>query len=281
MKPSWRIFMKACKACGLENRDEAKFCRGCGSPLPQKKAAPVDPKKEKAAKKFWTVLMISLAVTAVIGMVVRGKLSEINKKKVINQYTTKYEIQDDMALGTVTDKVFFLQSLGWNMTQSDIKRVFPYAVDSTDPDFTASMTVAQVEFKVPLPHADFMSLGLYNGRLYAVKYEFGALEKFESQQLKVPDKDEIMYGRFRGLYKTFTKLYGKPAYEKNDVKSYGVIEGIKLVKAGKMPTGKPSNIYIYWNVGYTKVELVFFGNGRKVHLTARFLYTPVWDVVGK
>ena len=26
-----------CKACGKENRDEAKFCSGCGSPLKKKK----------------------------------------------------------------------------------------------------------------------------------------------------------------------------------------------------------------------------------------------------
>ena len=134
---------------------------------------------------------------------------------------------------------------------------------------------------MPIPHADFMSLGLYNGRLYAVKFEFGALEHFEAQQLKVPNKDEIMFGRFRGLYKVFTKLYGKPAYEKNDVKKYAMLEGIRLVKAGKMDSGAPSNIYAFWDMGDTKVELVFFGNGTKVHLTVRFLYTPVWNLIGK
>lgn len=273
--------MKTCKACGLENRDEAKFCRGCGSPLPQAKAAPRDLKKEQSAKKFWTGMLIGLSVIVVAGIAVRAKISEYTKLQVINANTTKYEAADDMAFGAIKPSAFFLQSLGWNMTAADIKAVFPYAVDAADPDFTASMTVAQAEFKVPVPHADFMSLGIYNGRLYAVKYEFGALPQFEAQQLKVPNKDEIMYGRFRGLYKTFTKLYGKPAYEKNDIKKYAALEGVKLVKAGKMKTGAPSNIYIYWNVGNTKIELVFFGNGKKVHLTARFLYIPVWDLVGK
>lgn len=273
--------MKVCKACGLDNRDEAKFCSGCGSPLPQRKEIPGDLKKEKAAKKVWTNLIIGLAIAGIIGGAIKAKMSEYARIGVINEYTSKYESADDMAFGTVTSKAFYLQSLNWNMTAADIRKVFPYAVDGADPDFTASITVAQAEFKVPVPHAVFMSLGLYNGRLYAAKFEFGALEHFEAQQLKVPDKDERMYGRFKGLYKSFTKLYGSPAKEKNDIKKYSVLEGVKLVKAGKTASGAPSNIYNYWDVGDTRIELVFFGNGVKVHLTVRYLYMPVWDIVGK
>jgi hypothetical protein len=273
--------MKTCKACGLDNRDEAKFCRGCGSPLPQKKEAPRDLKKEKAVKKFWTNLMIGLAAAGLVGLAISSKLSGYEKIRVVNEYASKFDKSDDMAFGTVTPKAFYLQSLGWNMTAADIKALFPYAVDSSDPDFLASMTVAQGEFKVPIPHANFMSLGLYNGRLYAVKFEFGALEQFEAQQLKVPNKDEILFGRYRGIYKTFTNLYGRPVKEKNEVGRMPVLEGIKAVKAGKLSSGAPSNIYIFWDVGNTRVELVYFGDGKQAHLTVRYLYIPVWNVVGK
>lgn len=273
--------MKVCKACGVENRDEAKFCRSCGSPLPQVKIAPRDIKKEQAAKKFWGGVMAGLFVLILAAVLINSKMSEYRKMKIVSQYAGKYEKADDMAFGTVKPAAFYLQALNWNVTAADIKKVFPYATDTSDPDFSSSMNVAQPEFKVPVPHANFMSLGLYDNRLYAVKFEFGALEQFEAQQLKVPDKDEIMFGRFKGLYKSFTQLYGAPRYEKNDARKYKVLEGIKHVKAGKMPSGAPSNIYIYWDVGDTRVELVFFGNGKKVHLTVRFLYMPVWNIVGK
>ncbi len=265
----------------MENRDEAKFCRGCGSPLPRKKTAPVDAAKVAAVRKFWIRFFIIAGAAGLIGGIILGRLSRATKLEVIKQYTSKYKTADDMAFGTVKPVAFYLEGLNWNVTVADIKNVYPYAVDGKDPDFEGGMTVQQGEYKTPIPHADFMSLGIYNGRLYAVKFEFGALERYEAQQLKVPNKDQIMYGRFRGIYNIFKKLYGEPAFEKNEAKKFEVLEAISLVKSGKMKTGAPSNVYIYWDVGDTRAELVFFGTGRKLHLTVRFLYMPVWKAVGK
>ncbi|HRU38758.1 MAG TPA: hypothetical protein P5511_02680, partial [Candidatus Goldiibacteriota bacterium] len=210
-----------------------------------------------------------------------GKLDEINKKNTVTKYASLYEKADDMAFGTVKPASFFLQSLFWNMNTAEIKAVYPYATESKDPDFESSMTVLQGEYKVPVPHADFMSLGIYNGKLYAVKFEFGAQEVFEAQQVKIPNKDEIMYGRFKGLYSVFNRLYGKPAFEKNEAKKVAVLDAIKMVKSGRTKSGAPSNVYVYWDVGDTRVELVFFGTGKKVHLTVRFLYMPVWKIAGQ
>ncbi|HRU39507.1 MAG TPA: zinc-ribbon domain-containing protein, partial [Candidatus Goldiibacteriota bacterium] len=66
--------MRICKACGAENRDEAKFCRGCGSPLPQVKAPARDLKKEQEVKRFWSMFMAGVLAFIVIALLTKGKL---------------------------------------------------------------------------------------------------------------------------------------------------------------------------------------------------------------
>jgi len=58
-------------------------------------------------------------------------------------------------------------------------------------------------------------------------------------------------------------------------------EAIKTIKDGKLKNGIPSNIYKAWELGATKAELVFFASKRKLHLTVRYLYLPVWNRIGK
>jgi hypothetical protein len=281
-KKIWRSGkMKTCKACGVENRDEAKFCRGCGSPLPVKKITPRDTAKEAAVKKFWARALVIAGVAAIAAAVVVNKMSQYTKLEVVKKYTVKYETSDDMVFGAVKPAAFYLEGLSWNMTVQNIKNIYPYAADGKDPDFVSSMTVQQTEYKVPLPHADFMSLGINNNRLYAVKFEFSALDQYQAQALKVPNRDEIMYGRFRGMYNSFTRLYGTPSFEKNDIKKYEIFEALRMVRDGKMETGAPSNVYVTWDLGQTKAELVLFGANDKIHLTVRYLYMPVWKDVGK
>jgi len=194
---------------------------------------------------------------------------------------TKYAGADDRVFGTVKPGGFKLEGLSWNMTKDEIRRVYPYAAESKDPDFLNSLSVSQHDLVVFIPNAKFMSLGLANEKLYAVKFEFGPMEEAPRQQLKIPNKDEIMYGRFRGLYKKFRELYGPPSYEKFEVRDMELIKMIKTVKRGELKSGAPSNIYVTWIVGDTKAELVMFGSGNELHLTIRFLYLPVWELVGK
>ena len=268
-----------CKACGTLNREEAKFCRSCGSPLPVAKKALTakELQHQKQIQKFWYAFAGSLVVLAVIAVVI---LAGIKKNQSINaakEYTEKYMTADDRAFGTIKPGAFLLEGASWKMTISDIKRSFPYATDSNDPDFKASMMISQAQFLTPIPHANFMSLGIYRGMLYAVKFEFGENEKFESQQFKVPNKDEIMYGRFMGLYGAFKKLFGNPSYEKNEISMMPLSEKLKVVKRGSLSDGKPSNAYIAWSIGDTKAELAFFGYGGKLHLTVRFLNDQLWN----
>jgi hypothetical protein len=167
------------------------------------------------------------------------------------------------------------------MSIDEIRRIYPYMIDSKDPDFVSSWTINQTDYRVPIPHADFISIGVYNGYVYAFKLEFGPMPEFQSQMLKVPNKDEIMYGRFRGLEKMFVELYGPPAFDKDEVKGMELEEAIKTVKSGRLKNGMPSNIYKFWELGPTKAELVFFTTQKRLHLTVRYLYLPVWSRIGK
>jgi hypothetical protein len=141
--------------------------------------------------------------------------------------------------------------------------------------------VNQSDFKSPLPHANFMSLGIYDDKLYAIKYEFGESAEFQRQVIKIPDAEAILYGRYEGLKKVFTAALGRPAFLKEEAAAYPLHKRLGLIKEEKLPDGKPSNIYMYWTSGDTKTELVLFGSGGKMHLTVRFLYIPVWNIVGK
>jgi hypothetical protein len=167
------------------------------------------------------------------------------------------------------------------MSIEDVKKIFPYIVESKDPDFISSWTINQTDYRVSIPHADFISIGVYNNYVYAFKLEFGPMPEFQSQMLKVPNKDEIMYGRFRGLEKIFKELYGPPSFEKDEIKEMELSEAIKTIKSGRLKNGMPSNIYMFWELGQTKAELVFFSNQKRLHLTVRFLYLPVWNRIGR
>lgn len=267
-----------CKACGAPNREEAKFCKSCGSPLAvvDKKISQKEIEHMKNIKKFWTVLLMSLGVLLLAAFLVLFEIKKAKAVSVAKEYTEKYLLADDRAFGTVKPGDFLLEGMSWKMSEADIKRNFSYATASNDPDFKQSMMISQGQFLTPIPHANFMSLGIYNGMLYAVKFEFGENEKFEGQQFQVPNKDEIMYGRFMGLFTLFKKLYGEPVLEKNEIKTMPLSEKIKMVKKGVLSDGKPSNAYIAWSLNGTKAELALFGYDDKLHLTVRFLNEKLW-----
>jgi len=270
---------RTCNACGAMNREDAKFCKNCGSPLPaiSRKLTQKEIEHVKQIKKFWIMLISSLGVLLIAALFTLSGMKNAKALGVAKEYTEKYLTADDRAFGTIKPGNFLLEGMSWKMSEADIKRNFSYATDSNDPDFKRSMMISQAQFLTPIPHANFMSLGIYNGMLYAVKFEFGENEKFESQQFKVPNKDEIMYGRFIGLYTVFKKLFGDPSYEKNDIKAMPLAEKISRIKNGVLSDGKPSNSYMAWSLGGTKAELAFFGYDGQIHLTVRFLNEPLWN----
>lgn len=272
---------KVCKACKTENRDEANFCRNCGSPLPKKKDIMIDKNRIKKIREFWKNVSIIAGVIFIILFFIFKRVESNNKLEIYKSYLTKYNREDDQAFGAISEDKFIFQSLSWGMSIEEIKRIFPYIVESRDPDFISSYLINQTDYKIPIPHANFISIGVYNGYVYAFKLEFGPLPEFQTQMLKVPNMDEIMYGRFRGLEKIFRELYGPPSFEKDEIKKMELQEAIKTVKAGRLKNGMPSNIYLFWKLGRTKAELVFFSSKKKLHLTVRYLYLPVWDRIGR
>jgi hypothetical protein len=270
---------RKCNACGEINRGDAKFCKSCGSPLPAVKARMTQQElaHEKQVKKFWLTLVVSFAVVITASVFLMRYMDRQKGLAVAKEFSEKYLNDDDMAFGTIKPGAFVFEGLIWGMGISDIKRVYPYCTDSNDPDFKQSLMSTQHDLKTQIPHANFMSLGLYNGKLYALKFEFGENEKFESQQLKIPHKDDIMYGRFTGIYEMFRKLYGEPAFEQYPEKMLDVRTKIATIKSGELSDGKPSNVYAAWDLKDTKAELAFFGYEGKLHLTIRFLSEPLWD----
>jgi hypothetical protein len=268
-----------CNSCGALNREEAKFCKSCGSPLPviKRKLTQKEIDHEKQMKKFWLTVLSAFAACVVVGILILGQVQKSKSIAVAKEYTEKYLNADDRAFGTIKPGDFLLEGMSWKMSLNDIKRNFSYATVSNDPDFKQSMMISQAQFLTPIPHANFMSLGIYNGMLYAVKFEFGENEKFETQQFKVPNKDEILYGRFMGLYTTFKKLFGEPVIDEEGIKLMELSEKLKTIKSGTLGNGKPSNVYVAWNLNGTKAELAFFGFDDKLHLTVRFLNMPLWN----
>jgi hypothetical protein len=271
---------RKCNACGEINRGDARFCKSCGSPLPAIKVKMTQQElaHEKQVKKFWLTLVVSFAVVATASVFLMNYMDRQKGLAVAKEYSEKYMNDDDMAFGTIKPGAFVFEGLIWGMGINDIKRVYPYCTDTNDPDFKQSLMSTQHDLKTQIPHANFMSLGLLNGKLYALKFEFGENEKFESQQLKIPHKDEIMYGRFTGIYEMFRKLYGEPAFEQYPEKLMDVRTKIATIKSGELSDGKPSNVYLAWDLKDTKAELAFFGYEGKLHLTIRFLSEPVWDM---
>lgn len=275
--------MKVCKACGLDNRGNANFCASCGSPLPRtgkKEAYKTDARHRKAVMRFWLIVSAVIVVLGAAGFAVMSYFESESKEQALKKYSEIYRKADEIVFASVTDDAFGLMGLGWGMNAGQIKMVYPHSVDSRDPDFVSAIAVNQGEFKVQVPHANFMSLGMYDGRLYAVKFEFGPTKVFKSEALKIPNIDERIYGRFVGLLDVFVRLYGRPLFAKDELKDAPAHEKIKHIKAG-MVKGRPSNIYYFWEKGRTRVELVLFGHSDRLYLTTRFLYIPVWDRKGK
>lgn len=272
---------KKCKSCGMDNREEAKFCASCGAPLSVIKNKPVKKPASPAAIKFRIILAVSLLVAAAVMVVVMSKVKEAAQLKTVEATKAQFEAQDAAVFSGITAEDFTHQLLKWQVTTNVIKQVYQYAKDSDDPDFMFSMMVSQPDFREKLPHANFLSLGIYDNKLYAVKYEFGETEEYLRQVVKVPDGEAVLYGRYLGLRKVFEKLFGRPSFVKEDIKKYPLKERLQYLKKGKDNQGNSSNIYITWDLGKTKAELVMFGSGEKAHLTVRFLYMPVWDIVGK
>ena len=270
---------RKCNACGELNRGDARFCKNCGSPLPaiKVKLTQQELAHEKQVKKFWRNMIIGLAVVAVAGYFLMFYINRAKAASTAEQYSTKYLSADDMAFGTIKPGAFVFEGLTWGMDINDLKRIYPYAIASNDPDFKQSLMVEQHDLKTQIPHANFMSLGLYNGKLYALKFEFGENEVFADQQLRIPFKDDIMYGRFTGLYTIFKKFFGDPAVEQYPEKSMELRKKIAVIKSGAMPDGSPANGFAGWILKDTKAELAFFGYDGKLHLTIRFLNEPLWD----
>jgi cbb3-type cytochrome oxidase subunit 3 len=276
---------KICRSCGAENRDTAVFCSSCGVPLPADKKNTTGKIAQKAGNsatgKFWLTVLSILLFLGVIAYLITSKLKESGELKTTAEMAEKYDAQDQQTFEAIAGKGFSLMMLKWNMSAAAIKKIYPYMKDSTDPDFALSSMVNQSDFKSPLPHANFMSLGIYDDKLYAIKYEFGESAEFQRQVIKIPDAEAILYGRYEGLKKVFTAALGRPAFLKEEAAAYPLHKRLGLIKEEKLPDGKPSNIYMYWTSGDTKTELVLFGSGGKMHLTVRFLYIPVWNIVGK
>ncbi len=273
-----------CKSCGTENRDGAKFCRSCGAPLKRKKKrekAPAGAKISRKAKNFWVGVLAAVVLIGAVVFFISEKRSYYHAVEVYNQYKLKYTDTDKRVFSGAAGETFKFEGLSWNITRQAVKKVYPYSSASDDPDFVESMLVSQREMREPVPHAKFMSLGLANDMLYAIKLEFGPVAEAQRQELKVANSEEKMYGRFAGLYSAFRDIFGPPSFEKYEVKGMPLNKLLRTVKRGALASGKPSNIYITWRSGYTKTELVFFGSGGKLHLTVRFLYMPVWKLVGE
>ncbi|MEI7542381.1 MAG: zinc ribbon domain-containing protein [bacterium] len=271
---------RKCNACGKINREEAKFCNGCGSPLPviRRELTPKELEHMKQIKKFFFGMFAVIGLLIVVGVFIFLQMKKAKDAETVSAYSIKFLTSDAKAFGAINQNNFLLEGMSWKMTAADIMKKFPYTKETNDPDFSSSMAILQAQFLAPLPHANFMSLGIYNGKLYAVKFEFGENESFQGQRVENPNKDEILYGRFLGLYTVFKNLFGDPALEKNDSKLLPIEERFSAIKKGVLPNGKPSNSYITWSLGGTKAELALFGYAGSMHLTVRFLNEQLWNL---
>jgi len=270
--------MVICKACGTENRDEAKFCSSCGVPLPQKKE---QSKKGQAAhvstfRSFWMPIFTVAAIIGIGGYFIFHQIDSGRKIEVYKDFSEKYLNQDELAFAGVDVKTKnLIEGLAWDMKSADLKKIYPFAKEAKDPDFVGSFFVGQEQLKTMIAHANFMSLGMFDDKLYGVKFEFGATEKSTSQAIEVPNNDIIIYARFEGLYKALKLLYGQPTVARDNVEKLPLLKRPELVKSGA------DNIYVFWAIGNTKLEIVLFGFQDQLKLTLRLLYMPVWSTMGK
>jgi|GEM_PF-1157091 hypothetical protein len=278
---------RTCKACGVSNRDDAKFCKSCGSPLPAVKQADIEKEKEhkKNASRFWRTASAIFAAVCVIVFFIYKSADSVRKDSIAREYSSKNIQTDTKTFSGIKPERFLYQGLMWNMTASDIKKIYAYVTDTNDPDFSRSMLITQPQFKDALPNANFMSLGIYEDRLYAVKMEFGDHAVYDSAQLKQPNGEYLMYGRFEGIISVFNQLFGEPSYVQNAGSYLKREQKIRDIKAGTISSGKdagkPANVYMNWTIGGTKAEVAFFGFNEDLHLTVRFLNISVWDSLQK
>jgi hypothetical protein len=243
-------------------------------------------KAEKEKRNRFLMGFAGAALVAAVAGYFAYKYFDVQRQiGAMMEYKDKFTQADTKTFSSVTGKQFLFQGLMWGMTTDDIRKIYGTTSPSNDPDFTKSALIMQPQFKSPMPNANFMSLGLNNDKLYAVKMEFGDHEVFETQQVKQPYSGAILFGRFEGIYAVFKQLYGEPALVQYSAESLPLDEKLKAIKEGTVTSGanagKTSNIYITWNIGDTKAEIAFFGYQGELHLTVRFLNGPVWTSIQK
>ena len=161
---------KKCKSCGADNRDEAKFCASCGAPIGavKEKIKAVKKPLSPAAVRMRAIIAVVLVLIAVVFIVTASKLKEVRQSKTIDLVKGDFETEDTAVFSGITRGGFEHQGLKWQMAVNQIKGVYRYAADSKEPDFMFSMMVNQPDFLLKLPHANFMCLGIYDNKLYAV-----------------------------------------------------------------------------------------------------------------
>ncbi len=275
---------KTCKNCGFENRENASFCSQCGVPL-QKHGLEANRAYGVRRKPFTLKeILIFVSVITLIAVAAFAFLKNDSDKRKIAVYDetrTKFSGSDAVLFSGVKEENFIFEKLRFGMTEEEIRKIYPFAKISNDPDFIASIMVPQAELKEPFPHANFMSLGMYAGRLYAIKFEFGPSEDFQRQVVKIPDADFRLYGRYEGIATLLKGMLGRPDFEKNEAAEKSSIPAkVKYIKDGVV-NGKGTNVYIYWIKGGVKTEVVLFSINSKLHFTLRFLDNKIWEKIGK
>jgi len=278
---------KTCKNCGFDNRDNASFCSECGVPLPKQgtdTAAPAAKQaylRRKPLSMKGIIIFLSVVAVLIAGAALFLKNASDKRKTAAYDVTrSKFTGSDAVLFAGVREGVFTFEKLRFGMTEDEIRKIYPFAKVSNDPDFIASLMVPQAELKEPFPHASFMSLGMYAGRLYAMKFEFGPSEDFQRQVVKIPDSDFVLYGRYEGITGLLKGMLGRPEFEKNEAAGKGPVTArVKHVKAGTV-NGTGTNVYIYWIVGGVKTEVVLFSVNSKMHFTIRFLDNKIWEKIG-
>lgn len=134
--------MVICKACGTENRDEARFCSSCGVPLPQKKGEKEIKTRTahvSTVKSFWMPVFGVAAVIAIVGYFVFKQIDSGRKLEVYKDYSEKYLSQDEQAFSGLNAKdKNIIEGLSWDMKASDLKKLYPFGKDAKDPDFVSS-----------------------------------------------------------------------------------------------------------------------------------------------
>jgi hypothetical protein len=288
------VMARVCKNCGVENRDLAQFCSGCGVPLPKVTRADEKTLREaqQRAKRFWNYVFAGIAAAAIAGYAALSFLSDRAKEETLEKYQDAYLYTDRNLFAGLSGTPFTLLGLSWDMKSSDIMAAYPGTTAENDPDFKSTLMVKPEPQgfnhkgkSEKLPHAGFMNLGIYRDRLYAIKFEFTETPEPISQMIKVSNKEYILFGRYLGLRKTFTQIMGYPARINDPAKTTDLVRKVKEITADTAPTGPKKNIFIYWETGETRTEIAVFAIKNKrgedeLKLTVRFFYLPVYKRLG-